>query len=327
MLENGLPPRDALSTAIETVRDIRFSKFLQKALNDLDQGATLTEALSDKTGRLPDRFLTLIQIGEDANRLAATAAHISGMAEREKKLADQVRSALIYPTILLVASVVVVLGLIFFLAPTLAPVFTAVQQEPPTTIQVFLVVGDFLKNHYLLAALGLAVVYIFLRLTPAWLKDLVSHLKHRIPVLGDYFQLRAAALTFNTISMMLGSGATLLAAIIAARDAAENPILRDLLSNCETMVREGGALSDALTDTKLLPKDAIAFIRIGERSNQLSQLLAAGAAEFESRLQRKVADLISLLTPMLTLVVGGLIGLLMFSTLSAVLEINEIAFQ
>ena len=238
----------------------------------------------------------------------------------------ELRGALTYPAILLVASLLVIAAIVFLLAPTLAPIFRAVNADPPWTIQAMMTVRNVVLDHGLIILVALAVLAGGLLVLARWrVVDLID-LRYRLPLLGIILREADAGRSLAALGLLLESGAPLPAALGAAREAAGSAALRQLLGFAEEHVTAGGKLRDCL-DGDVLPDTARHMIRLGEESNRLAAMLRHAAAILEARASRRTARVIQLLTPALTLVIGLIVGFLIYTTLTAVLDINDLALQ
>ena len=274
---------------------------------------------------VPARFVALVRVGEESNRLADTSARAADILERELAFRAELRGALTYPLLLLVASLVVLAALVFLLAPTLAPVFAAVRVEPPFLIRAMTALRDFLVAYWPLVAAAGALGIVLLALLMRGHRAALQNMLVAAPLIGPALKAAESARSVLTLSMMLASGAPMLAALAATREAATLAAYRDLFAAVEDRVRAGATLSQALGDTPLIPRLALRMIRIGEQGDRLGEMLESAGNTLDAQLRAKVQGLLRLLTPALTLLIGGIVGALIYSTLSAILEINDLA--
>lgn len=326
MLKGRLMAPEALSTAAEDVRNRRLSIVLSEAEQSVAEGGTISEVLGAHPKVIPARIVTMIRLGEEANRMTETVAYAADMMEREVTARSELKSAMTYPIILLLASLAVVIGLIFLLAPALEPVFTALRAEPPWAIGTMLAVRAFILQNWglVLAGLGLFITGGMLLMrtsSTTW-----ERMKLSIPYFGKLIGLNESLRGLMSLSLMLQSGAPVLSALGAAKDASNMKLYADFYAAIEANVRAGGSLGEEIGNKDLLPVAIVRMIRAGERSDQMGEMLSSAVTALDAQVRTKIQNGLRMLTPILTLVIGGIIGVLIFSTLSAILEINELAF-
>ncbi|MEM6495897.1 MAG: type II secretion system F family protein [Pseudomonadota bacterium] len=325
LLRAKLPVLTALRTAMEDVKDRRLRDLLEDAERSLSGGGRLSDPLSTNADVVPKRISVLITLGEDANRLSDTTTYASDLLRRELAFRSELKGALTYPAILLGASLLVIAGLIFFLAPTLEPVFASVGAEPPWIIAAMVWLREMLVGNAVLIGIGVLFGALALLLLIRQRHPLVQRLWLSLPLLGAITRLSEALSGLMTLSLMLKSGAPLLTGLEAAREACRLDAYRYLFDDLADRVRTGGKMSETLSNHDLLPSPIARMIRLGEEVNQLPDMLENAVTLLDGQIRQKTQSGLRLVTPIMTLVIGVIVGALIFTTLSAILEINELA--
>ena len=155
----------------------------------------------------------------------------------------------------------------------------------------------------------------------------IDRLKCSLPVIGRLIQVREAGGFARSLGTLLSAGVSLMSAMHTSRALVTNRHLNILYAKAIDRVPEGTPLHRAFDGTGLLPATSLRLVAVGEESGQLGSMLVQVAAALESDLQRQIERMVGLLTPILTLVIGGSIGALIMQVMSAVLSINDLAFQ
>ena len=326
LLKAKLSVPAALSSALGDVRHKRLRTVLAGAERQLREGGGLASALSAHESVIPGRITALVELGEEANRLPETMGYAAELMARELAFRAELKGALTYPIVLLIAALAVVFGLVFLLAPTLAPVFAAVGAEPPWIIATMLWTRDSLiaGGMGLVATLGALALGLGLMIRNQG--SVIERITLALPFFGGLRRDAEALKAVMTLGLILKSGAPLLAALGAAKEASSLILFRDLLEEIEESVRRGGRIGEVISDTRLMPSPVIRMIRVGEDADALPEMLESATGYLDGRLRQKVQSGLRLVTPVLTLVIGTLVGALIFTTLSAILEINDLAF-
>lgn len=326
LLSVGFPLPRALRFCLGSTRDAALRQVLGQTSEAVSDGQSLAGALQDTDGRIPERLVTMIEIGEASNRLADVAARIADTLEAETARKRELRSALVYPMILVVMSVLVLGLLVFYLAPTLMPVFASAASEPPWILSSMTALRDLLLSGWPLVLGGLLAFVLFLRLTWPALSRAAAPVILRTPVIGQYLRQSETLTLCRTLALMLSSGAPLPRALSVARDTAGHPAYRALLARTQTEVTAGAPLSASLSQSPLIDPMAAAMLEAAEEADHMAPVLDRLVAEMSTRTARTLDQAIKLITPLMTLAIGLGVGGVILSTISAILSLNDVAF-
>ena len=326
-LEAKLPLETALALTRSEIHDRRLRPLLDVARAEIAQGGHLAEALEGRPDLVPARFVELVRVGEETNRLAETARRAARLAEGEARTGREIRDAVTYPLILLAAALLVLGAMVFLLAPTLAPVFDAVRSPPPWSISAMLAIRSAVIDYWpiglVASILAIALVLVLMQRFEIRRADIARHL----PILGSVLAEAETVRLLTTLSLLIESRTPLDRALRAVARSASLTQHRAFFELAGDHIASGGRLAQCLTPETPLPETAQQMIRIGEESNRLPEMLAHGVAVLSDRAARRTKRLVGALTPVLTVVIGLVAGGLIFSTLSAVLDANDIALR
>ncbi len=291
MLSSGFTLIRALTFAANQMKGGREKRVASALADHVSAGGTLADALAD-SGAFPDRLIGLIQIGERANRLTEVTQSIADMLNTEIRNAQQVRQALIYPTILLVMSVLVVLMLVFFLAPTLVPVFRSAGAEPPGLLATLDGIGTYLRAEWMTSLVGLGAMALALLVFRAPLAARFGALIRRLPGIRSYATARETLRFLQTLHLMLASGAQVPLALGTTAETAATARWRDGIEDMRTKVEAGETLTVALREAGLADDRALAFVEAGEEGDRLAQMLAQGAALLDDATTNQLSQIL-----------------------------------
>lgn len=292
----------------------------------VENGMTLGKSMRAAGGIFPERFISLITTGESSNKLVEISASAAAMLNSEAKLKRDLRAALVYPIILLIMSALVLALVVFYLAPTLMPVFTTAGAEPPVILQFMTSIRNAVLTGWpillsILTALGLIGYVLRTKLSAG-----ISGLLMRLPLTGKYLKRRETLRLCQSLQLMLSSGANLPQSLAAAREGASFPAYQILLENIEDQITAGGTLSETLCTSPLIDDMASALIQAGEESDRLGDVLQTVVASLSASTSQTLNQMVRLLTPLLTLIIGVGVGAVILSTVSAIMDLNDIAF-
>ena len=325
MLSAKLPILDALRFVADQEKDPTLKIGFSGLADDIESGLSLSAAL-DARSLLPARVATIIKLGETTDTLPSAASRVVDLLKSEAQLAGEVRSALVYPVILLGMSVFVLGLLVFFLVPTLTPVFEAAGAAPPPVLAAMegVRVAVTSAGWQSVAVGGALLLGLFMARGFFW--RAFRALALRLPVTGPYLRKRASLAYCQTLAVMTGAGLPLMDGMAMAEETIAVGPWRAQLAQSRADVEAGQSVSQALVQCRFLDPVALTLIRAGDETDQVKEMLSAAADALQGSTQTTLKRALSLLTPILTLLIGGLVGALIVSTITAILDLNDIAF-
>ncbi|MBP1806169.1 type II secretion system F family protein [Rubellimicrobium aerolatum] len=322
MLRVRLPVLDMLHLLSEGAEGADTRARLSRVARLVAEGTALPDAFAQAGPRVAPVFLALLRAGEASTALAEQLAELARLLRRQDQLRSQVAGALIYPALLIAAALAVVLIVALTLAPALAPIFTAQDRPPPAAVATFLAIGDLVTTRWpwLLAGLVGAgfVAYMGFRAIGA-------RLMLALPVVGDLARDAALLTLLRSLALLLRAGRPLAGSLRAVAEFDRGAPFAATALAAATELENGGRAHAALAADRRLPAMARELFRIGEEANTLVPVLESLAETQADRLDRRSRRLLQLLTPVLTLVIGGIVGTLVYSIMDAVFAINDLA--
>lgn len=298
-------------------------------LNEMLSGSQLSEALERRGNVFAADYRAIVRAGESAGAVSDAIQQAANLLSRRLEIRGKIASALLYPLILLGMSVVSVGMIIAFLLPSLAPIFIDANRPLPPVLATLTQLQDEWPTLLLLVAALVAVIALAARVVKRndALASAVDRVKVALPLAGELIRMRDAARFARALGTLLTAGVSLLSSLQTARDLVLNRYLGAGYDAAIARVPEGVALYAALEPQRLMPPSALRLVAIGEETGQLGSMLLRAATMIEADHLRRVERLLGLLTPVLTLAIGGAVGSLIMAVMSAVLSINELAFQ
>ena len=264
--------------------------------------------------RLPELFVTSLQVGEASGDLAPAIRRYTAHLDKSLKLRGRVRAAMMYPMVLAAVSLVVVLILLVMVIPQFAEFYASSGAELPLTTRALLGIAGVVSRYGLLLAGVVTVGFLAVRRweqTPAG-RESLDDMKLRVPVIGTllcrYFGLETA----RTLSTLLGGGAPLVAALRVTAEGARNRAFRRRLVHVSELVTEGTSLHAAFETHGLLEPLGLEMVQVGESTGALEEMLDHIATMYDDVLDRQVTTAVSLMEPAMLVGMGLLVaGILM----------------
>lgn len=325
LLASQFPVSRALSFCEEQTRNRELADAIAELRAGIENGETFTASLENQAQVFPRRLRTMLGLGENSNTLPQAAAKAAELLQTENELRRQVTSAMVYPVILIGMSLLVLALIVFYLAPTLAPVFVSAGVEAPPMLRAMVAVRTAVAGNPLLT-MGVVLVScgLFFMARGFLFSLLVGALSY-VPAIARYSNSREALRVCQSLELMLGAGASLPEALTAAQDAAISETWRAILREAQLEVEAGASLSASLGGFDQFDPIAYSLLSAGEESNDLPRMLNLASTRLQSETRLALQRALRLLTPSITLLIGAVVGVLIVSTITAILDLNDIA--
>jgi general secretion pathway protein F len=326
LLRAGLPLDRAMEILIGLASAPPVAVLLQGLRDSVRGGKSLSQAL-DMHRELFSRFyINVVRAGEAGGALGTVLSRLAETMERNKELRESVKSALIYPTILVCVAVASVMVLLVWVVPQFQQTFAQAGRALPLPTQVVIVVGTGLRRYWWLLLLGVvAAVWLFRRrlarpeVRYRWDQRLL-----RAPLLGDLLAKVEVARLARTLATLLGNGVTLLAGLSIVKETMTNSVLASALDGVVTRLREGKGFGRPLVETGLYPRLATQMILVGEESGRLEEMLHRVADVYDREVAAAIKRFLAVLEPVLILSLAVLIGGIVLSILVGVMAMSEL---
>lgn len=327
MLGAGQDLDRALRFLVETAPNKRVAGVLDQIRAGVRDGAPLAATLARFPTSFSKLYVGLVRAGEAGGALAATLERLALLLERERSLSATVTSAMIYPSLLLLAAIGAIALLLTEVLPQFVPLFQQNGAALPASTQFLISLGDAVSSYGLYALAGLLVAGLALRqaLGRPGFRLPFDRLVLRLPVLGRLTREIVAARFSRTLGTLLVNGMPLIAALDTVRDAIGNLAAVDAVTAATGAAKGGGGLSRALGDSGVFPVRTIYLLRLGEETAQLGAMALRAAEIHEENTRIGLQRLISLLTPAITIVMGAAVAGIVSSLLLAMLSLNDLA--
>jgi general secretion pathway protein F len=327
LLHAGLPLDRALEILVALSENEKVRRLLMQVRDEVRGGAALSAAMEKQTDVFSRFYLNMVRAGEAGGALGPVLMRISEFMERAKALKETIKSALIYPVILVLAAVSSVMMLLVLVVPQFTTMFEQSGKTLPVATQIVIAAGDFVRRDWWMLLLGALAIYVLMR---QQLRNPVSRywwdgLLLRLPLVGDLVAKVEVARFSRSLGTLLGNGVTLLNALFIIKETLGNSVMAGGLDGVATKLKEGLGLGKPMMETGLFPKLAVHMVMVGEETGQLEEMLLRVADVYDSEVQTSVRRMLALMEPVLILGLGLLIGGIIMSILFAILSVNDLA--
>ena len=329
LLNAGLPLDRSLSLLVELTDDgSQVQLMISQLLDSVRSGTPLSEALINQSGVFSKFYINMIRAGEAGGHLEGVLDRLSDYLERSKELRGTVKTALIYPAILVTMAALSLLVLLTFVVPQFQEMFESAGKELPLPTQIVIGISEFLQKYWWLIVVGVVgiVSYMKYQLSDSERRYLWDRRFLDLPFAGDLIRKIEVASFSRTLGTLLGNGVSLLSALTIVKETMNNKILAEKVAEAADNLKEGGDMSGPLIGSGQFPKMATQMIQLGEETGSLEEMLERVATTYDHEIKITIERLLTMLEPVLIVGLGLVIAGIIISILMAILSVNDLAF-
>jgi general secretion pathway protein F len=327
LLGAGMPLVPSLSILMKQANNPLLKKSLAQIREQVNEGKSLTESMSNFPQIFPPFYLNMVRAGEASGTINLVLGRLADFSENQQTLMNKIRSALAYPLIMLFMGSAVLFLLMTFVVPKITGIFSDMHQTLPVITIIMITISNFLKSFWwLILILLAAAIAAFKYMTTGTEagKRMWDNAKLKIPVWGQVNRKIAIARFSRTLATLLQSGVPLLAAMEIVRNVVNNILIGEAIRKAGKDVEEGKGLSGPLTQSGIFPPLVTEMIAVGEQSGSLENMLNRIATAYETEAQADIMVMTSLLEPAMIIVMALLVAFIVFSILLPIFEMNQL---
>jgi len=315
----GIPIVDAIQTVRDGAENDRFKDVLQDVAEQIQGGVPFSEALARHGDVFPNYYIGILRSAEVTGQLDVVLDQLASYLERDLESRQELKSALTYPAIVLVMSIVTVLILVGFVLPRFTTLFKEFNSKLPLPTRMLLGFSDFTQQWWFLILGGLVVIVVGIIVTirTEGGRRLKDKMYLRMPLIGEVVQYAVIERFCRIISAMMKAGVPLPEAMQAAIEGANNKVYEDALTKAREAMLEGEGIAGPIAQSGLFPAAAVQMLRVGEDTGTLDAQLDATAAYYARELDYKLKKLTSLAEPAIIIFMGVVVGFVAVALVSA----------
>ncbi|CDZ95331.1 GspF family T2SS innner membrane protein variant XcpS [Pseudomonas saudiphocaensis] len=326
LVQAALPIEEALRATAAQASSQRIKSMLLAVRARVMEGHSLAAALREYPSAFPELYRATVAAGEHAGHLGLVLDQLADYTDQRQQSRQKIQLALLYPVILLVASLAIVVLLLGYVVPDVVKVFVNTGQELPGLTVGLIATSEAVQRWGWLMLLGIVVAGVGMRLA---LRD--ENLKRRwhafilrIPLVGRLTRATNTARFASTLAILTRSGVPLVDALGIAAAVIGNLRIRERVVEAAQRVREGGSLTRALDATGEFPPMMLHMIASGEKSGELDQMLSRTARNQENDLAAQISLLVGLFEPFMLVFMGAVVLVIVLAILLPILSLNQL---
>lgn len=326
MLSAGLTLTRALSVIERQTRNKVLKRIVADLETEVKKGSSFHEALARYPNVFSDLFIAMTKAGEESGTLAQSLSVVARQMDKAHALQKKVQGAMIYPSIILCAIVIIGVLMMLFVVPTLSNTFKELGVELPAATRAIIGISDFMAGNIvltlaLLLAFSVGFVF-FLRSRLGGRIVLAASL--RMPVIGELVRETMSARAARALSSLLSSGVEMLAALRITAEVTGDNVFGKVVREAEERVRKGEPLSAPfIAHDKLYPVLVGDMIAVGEETGKVAEMLGQVAQYYETDVEERTKDLSTIIEPVLMLVIGSAVGIFAMAMITPIYSLSD----
>ena len=319
----GIPILEGLRDLRDGMENPRFREVLTSVIEDIEGGKTMSQALGAFPHVFNSVFISLVRAGEISGTLTEVFENLGGTLKWQDELISQTRRLLVYPALVFVVVLCVMMFLLLYLVPQVTSLMKTMGLVLPIQTRVLIWLSEFTATFWpvliVLPVIVAAGINFMVRTNPR-ARYLWDYAILRLPVTGVILQKIILARFANFFALMYRSGITILDAVKTSEDIVANRVIAEGLQRAGQQINAGESLPEAFANLGLFPPLVIRMLRVGESTGALDVALMNITYFYNRDVRESVDKALKLLEPMLTLVLGGMLALVLFSVLTPIYD-------
>jgi len=322
----GLPMLECLSALVDQVESPRLKKVIAEVREQVKEGSSLSESLRGHPKVFSELYVSMVAAGEASGTLGPMLARLADFAERQVALSGTIVATMTYPAVMVVIGLLVLGLLMTFVVPKVTQVFADMHAALPTPTVVLIAISDFVRGYWwaMVVAAGIAW-WLFKRWAAteagrlAWDRTLLG-----LPVVGKLVRMVAISRFTRTLSTLLAGGIPLLEAMSITQRVVLNRVLADAIGAASENIKEGESVAAPLAASGVFPPMVTHMVAVGEATGELEAMLVKVAEAYDREVQTTVGSLTSILSPVMILVMGGVVFAIVMAILLPIVELSGV---
>ena len=326
LLGAGVQLVDALAALADQSARPLTKRLLSQIRERVREGTSLGDALAGHPETFSDLYIGMVRAGEAAGALETVLNRVADFSESQAEFKAKVTHALTYPIIMVCVGGAIMFFLMGYVVPQVATIFQQNNAALPLPTVILITISNFISGYWmflLLAIVGTVAGILYALSTRSGRRFYDTWLL-RLPYVGGTVTRVLCARFSRTLATMLQSGVQLLPALASVKHVVTNVLLADAVEESRTSIREGHGMTHPLAQSGLFPPLLIEMIRVGERTGEVESMLERVADTYEREVERSLNQLTTLLEPLMTLAMAGIILFMMLAILLPIFQLNQL---
>lgn len=323
MIDAGIPILRCLEILGSQTKDPVLRPALEQICTDVKGGLTLNDALAKHPAVFNKLYVNMVRAAELGGILDVILDRLSGFLEYEAEVKAKIKSAMMYPILVLIFSMLMLFVLFSFVLPKFKEIFVGMNAEMPAITSALFAMGDFMQKSWWVIILGFVGVFFGLKAYGRTQRGRyqMDFMKLKFPILGELTLKMSVARFCRTFGTLINSGVPIMRSLEIVGETLNNVVLTNAVEATRVSVREGNKLSAPLAATGLFPPMVTHMIDVGEESGRLSEMLVKVGDFYDTEVEATVKGLTSMIEPMLIIFLGVIVGFIAISVMTPIFKL------
>lgn len=325
LVSAGVPIVQGLSILEQQADNPAFGHVLTQLRGDIESGLSIAEGMRKHPKAFTDLYVAMIKAGEIGGILDTILERLSAYLENSEALKAKVKSAMMYPAVVLSAAALITVFLIVFVIPIFKDIFGGFGAELPFLTQVIIDISDLLRKYIILLLLLGGGVFWGLKKWAATEKGhrKIDDVALKLPIFGILLKKVAVAKFTRTLGTLIKSGVPILQGLETVAQTAGNKVIEEAINQSRDSIKEGGRISDPLRKAGIFPPMVIQMISVGEETGALDNMLTKIADFYDQEVDTAVKGLTSMIEPLIMIILGVVIGTIVIAMMMPMFGLGE----
>ncbi len=328
MLNSGIPMLRSIESLVVQMEDSpRMKMILLDIHQNIEGGSSLSGAMMVYPDVFSDQEVGMVQSGEIAGRLTRVLENLASDTEKADMMRKKIKSAMMYPIVVLTLLVAVIIAMMVFVVPKLTDLFASTNEELPLITRIVVGFSDFLIAHGLMLFAGFLAIFLGLTIFKKTElgKYMFDKFKLKIPVFGKLLMKVYLSRISRSLNNLLDSGVSILKTMEITAESVGNEVYRRRLMLALEDIKQGIPLAENLTESELFPPMMVNMIEVGEKTAQLDEIADKIAHFYEAEVDNTVGGLSKILEPMILIIIGLTVGAVVAAVMLPIMQLSNIA--
>ena len=326
MVDAGIPLMQSLDALQEQVENPNFKKVIGSIRDDIEVGNSLSQSFSKHPRVFDTLYINMVKAGESSGMLNIILERVSNYLEKTISLQRKIKSAMVYPCIVVSMAIIITTFLLVKVVPTFSNIFDMLGQDLPFPTKILIMVSNIIRKGliYVVAVLffGSVIGNRYIKTETGRLA--FDRLKLKLPVLGPLFRKVGVSRFSRTLATLTQSGVPILSALEIVAKTSGNKVIEIAVNNVRNNVREGESISQPLIKSGVFPPMVTRMIAVGEQTGELEKMLTKISDFYDEQVDAAVAGLTSMIEPLIIAFLGIVVGGIVVALFLPILKMTQI---
>ncbi|MBY0316633.1 MAG: type II secretion system inner membrane protein GspF [Bdellovibrionales bacterium] len=318
-----IPLVDCLGAVSDQMENPYLKEVLADCRNQVNEGSTLAKAFGKYPRAFDNIFISMVSAGEMSGSLDTILLRLAEFTEARAELKARVKSAMMYPVLMLVLMVLILMGMFVYVLPQITGILIDTGMEIPWYTQIVMDMSGFMVENWMfiiIAAIGAWFVFNRWKNSAAG-RAAWDAITLKLPIIGRIARMVAVSRFTRTLSTLLSGGVPMLNAMDIVRNVVDNEVLAKAVEEARDNIREGESIAGPLKKSNQFPPIVIHMVSIGEKTGELEKMLNQVADTYDFQVKNEVQGITAILSPIMLIVMGALIGFIVISVLLPMMDL------